>query len=359
MATAKKTVKAKVRADKSSKERAQSEKPVPRQNRAAPGKKKPLIISLPSKPESRNGSEPETFFGVRLTSPNKVLWPQDKITKRDLAEYYLKFAAWVLPHLVNRPLSLVRCPEGTNKECFFQKHPGMGTPKDLRQIPVREKNKTENYLVVDDPEGLISVAQIGALELHIWGSQADMLENADRIVFDLDPDPGVPWKRVVESAHQIRQFLMDSGLESFIKTTGGKGLHVVVPVQRRHDWDEVKEFARQVAERLVSLDPERYTANMSKAARRGKIFVDYLRNGRGATFVAPYSTRSKPGAPVSVPLSWEEVTEEMRPDQFNVLNLGERLTGLKRDPWESISSVRQSLSAKVYKALGIGGWMRH
>lgn len=336
---------------KSTNEKSLRSKPLTGQKRKA-SDNKPLILSFPSRQESHRRSDAETFFGVRLTSPEKLLWPQDKITKLDLAEYYLKFAAWILPHLANRPLSLVRCPEGAQKDCFFQKHPGMGTPKNLRQVPVREKNKTENYLVVDDPEGLISLAQIGALELHIWGSQADMLENPDRIVFDLDPDPGVQWKRVVESAHQIRAFLLDLGLESFLKTTGGKGLHVVVPVQRRHDWEQIKDFARRVAERLVSLDPQRYTSNMSKAARKGRIFIDYLRNGRGATFVAPYSTRSKLGASVSAPLSWDELTEATRSNQFNVRNLEERLTRLKRDPWESIFSVRQSLTAKVYKALG-------
>src|SRR5204863_4851917 len=163
------------------------------------------------------------------------------ITKLELAQYYLNVAKWILPHVANRPLSLVRCPEGADKECFFQKHPGVGTPKTIRLVPVKEKNTTRNYLVVDRVEDLVSLAQIGALEIHILGSQAGKLEFPDRMIFDLDPDTAVEWERVVDSAHQIREFLQDGGLESFVKTTGGKGLHIVVPLQRRHEWDEVKE----------------------------------------------------------------------------------------------------------------------
>ena len=157
---------------------------------------------------------------------------------------------------------------------------------------MKEKDKTRNYLVADKVEDLIALAQIGALEIHVWGSQADKLELPDRMIFDLDPDPAVPWPRVVESAHQIRAFLEDIGLRSFVKTTGGKGLHIVVPLQRRHDWDEVKAFSKAVAELIEQADPEHYTSNMSKAARGGKIFIDYLRNGRGATAIAAYSTRA-------------------------------------------------------------------
>jgi bifunctional non-homologous end joining protein LigD len=291
----------------------------------------------------------QEFAGVRLTSPDKILYPDEGITKLELANYYKTIADWILPHIADRPLVLVRCPEGQTKECFFQKHPAAGTPDTLRQIPVREKNKTENYVIADDVAGLISLAQIGALEIHAWGSRADKLERPDRLIFDLDPAPDVPWIQVVQSARQVRQFLEELGLESFVKTTGGKGLHLVVPVDRRHDWDEAKAFCKSVADTIVAADPERYTANMSKAARPGKIFIDYLRNGRGATAIVPYSTRARPGAPVSVPLTWEELSVRTTSDRFTVRNVGKRLASLKRDPWAEILAMRQSFTPALAK----------
>lgn len=289
----------------------------------------------------------QEFAGVRLTSPEKVLYPEGRITKLDLAEYYQAIAPWMLPHIVNRPLVLVRCPEGRSKACFYQKHPPPGTPETLRQIPVREKTKLKPYLVVDDLAGLISLAQIGALEIHAWGSRADKIERPDRLVFDLDPDPEVEWSQVVASARQVRQFLEDLGLVSFVKTTGGKGLHLVVPIARRHDWDEAKSFCKLVAETIVRASPGHYTSNMSKAARTGKIFIDYLRNGRGATAVLPYSTRARPFAPVSTPLSWEELTAKTRSNRYTVSNLRQRLQTLKRDPWAEIDAVRQGLAGPL------------
>ena len=289
-------------------------------------------------------AQDEQFHGVRLTSPDKVLYPEQGITKLDLARYLLDVADWMLPHVADRPLALVRCPEGRGKECFFQKHPVVGTPKELRQVRIREKNKTETYVVVDDAAGLMSLAQIGTLEVHAWGSRTDKLEEPDRLVFDLDPDPSVAWADVVAAARQIRQFLQDLGLESFVKTTGGKGLHLVVPIDRRHDWDTAKAFCKQVADAIATGDPDRCTANMSKRARVGKIYIDYLRNGRGATAIVPYSPRARAGAPVSTPLTWEELSDDIRSDSFSVLNLSERLASLKRDPWDGIAKVRQSLT---------------
>jgi bifunctional non-homologous end joining protein LigD len=293
-----------------------------------------------------------TLAGVRLTSPEKVFYAGDGITKLELAQYYLSIARWMLPHVANRPLSLVRCPEGTGEKCFFQKHPGIGTPESLQRVPVKEKNKTRDYLLVDEVEDLIALAQIGALEIHVWGSQADKLEFPDRMIFDLDPDPMVRWPRVVESAHQIRSFLEEIGLQSFVKTTGGKGLHIVVPLAKRNDWDEVKAFSKRVAELVEQADPRNYTSNMSKTQRRGKIFIDYLRNGRSATAICAYSTRAKPHATVSVPLTWEELTPAIYSDKFTIRNLPERLEALKKDPWAKIGTVRQSLSNAVKKKIG-------
>lgn len=300
-------------------------------------------------------SNSETFAGVRLTHPDKELYPEAGITKLDLAAYYRDIAEWMLPHVLHRPLVLVRCPDGREGECFYQKHPGMGTPAALRQIPIRESKKVEKYVVVDDVDGLISLAQVGALEIHAWGSREDKLEQPDRLVFDLDPNPDVPWKRVVEGAKEIRQFLTDIGLECFLKTTGGKGLHLVVPIARRHDWDEAKAFCKAVADAVVAVAPDRYTSNMSKAQREKKIFLDYLRNGRGATAVVPYSPRSRPGATISMPLAWDELDTEMHSDEFTIQNYQQRMARLRKDPWKRISEVRQSLSnpMKTLRKLGV------
>lgn len=296
-------------------------------------------------------AEAETFAGVRLTSADKVLYPPMGITKLDLAAYYRDIADWILPHLAHRPLVLVRCPEGQGKECFYQKHPGVGTPDVLRRIPIKEKSRTEPYVLVDNVEGLISLTQIGALEIHAWGSREDQLERPDRLIFDLDPDPLVPWTRVVDSAREVREFLQEIGLESFVKTTGGKGLHLVLPIERRHDWDEAKAFCKLVAEAIVAAAPDRYTANMSKAKRGNKIFIDYLRNGRGATAVVPYSSRSKPNATVSTPLTWRELSAKIGSDHFTVQTIRQRLASLKRDPWEELATLRQRLTEPKKKLM--------
>ncbi|MBM4073318.1 MAG: DNA ligase D, partial [Planctomycetes bacterium] len=214
---------------------------------------------------------------------------------------------------------------------------------------------TKNYVAVDDVAGLISLAQISALEVHAWGSCAADLEHPDRLVFDLDPGADVAWPRVVQSAHQVRQFLEELGLASFVKTTGGKGLHIVVPIERRHDWEEAKTFCKRVAELIVAADPARYTANMSQAARGGKIYLDYHRNGRGATAVAAFSTRARPGAPVSVPLAWKELTARTMSDRYTIRNIGKRLASLKHDPWEGIDKVRQTLAGAAGKLQALSG----
>jgi bifunctional non-homologous end joining protein LigD len=291
----------------------------------------------------------QEFAGVRLTSPDKVLYPEQGITKLELAAYYQAVADWMLPHAVNRPLVLVRCPEGRQKNCFYQKHPPAGTPEALRQIPVRESTTMEKYVVVDNVAGLISLAQIGALEIHAWGSRADRLEEPDRLIFDLDPDPAVSWATVVQGARQVRKFLEELGLESFVKTTGGKGLHLVVPIQRRQGWDEVKSFCKRVADLIVTADPDHYTSNMAKAARGGKIFIDYLRNARGATAILPYSTRARPNAPVSTPLTWHELSAQVHSDHYTIRNMAKRLASLRRDPWEGIRTLRQSLTGPLKK----------
>jgi bifunctional non-homologous end joining protein LigD len=302
-----------------------------------------------SKRPSKAAKGQNQLADLHLSHPNKVFYPEAGITKLELAGYYHAIADWMLPHLAGRPLVLVRCPEGHARSCFYQKHPPPGTLDHLRRIAVREKEGTEEYAIIDDVAGLVSLAQVGALEIHAWGSRADKLERPDRLIFDLDPDTAVPWSRVVESARQVHEFLGELGLKSFVKTTGGKGLHLVVPIDRRHDWEEVKSFCKMVAEAIVAAAPARYTANMAKAARPGKIFVDYLRNGRGSTAVVPYSPRARPNAPVSMPLTWKELTPAIGPAQYTIRNALARLNALKRDPWADLESVRQGLAGPLKK----------
>ena len=289
-------------------------------------------------------AEEATVAGVRLTHPDRILYPTQGITKRDLAVFYESIADWILPHVTGRPLTLVRCPEGLEKECFYMKHSGVWAPPALRRVKIREKTKVGEYLVVDDLSGVISLAQMGILEIHTWNSMADRVEEPNRIVFDLDPGPAVAFDKVMAGARLLRESLRSVGLESFVKTTGGKGLHVVVPLATGHGWEETFGFSQLVASEIVKDDPRTYTDSMPKAGRQAKILIDVLRNNRGSTSVAAYSTRARPGAPVSVPLAWEELQRDLRPDQYTVQNLPRRLSALKADPWARYLTLRQKLA---------------
>jgi bifunctional non-homologous end joining protein LigD len=282
--------------------------------------------------------------GVRLTHADRVLYPDPGITKRALAEFYESIADSILPHVVGRPLTLVRCPEGLAKECFYMKHSGVWAPPALRRVKIKEKTKTGEYLVVDDLAGIVSLVQMGILEIHTWNSLAEGVEEPNRIVFDLDPGPAVPFDKVMAGARLVRDSLRSVGLESFVKTTGGKGLHVVVPLGPGHGWDETFGFSELVAAQIVKQDPRTYADSMPKAGRQSKILIDVLRNNRGNTSVAAYSTRARPGAPVSVPLAWEELQRGLRPDAYTVENLHQRLGSLKADPWARYFKLRQKLA---------------
>jgi len=295
----------------------------------------------------------DEFAGVRLTHPDRVLYAEQGITKRDLAAYYERIANWILPHIADRPLTLVRCPEGKMKQCFYQKHITVQFPASIHRVEIEEDSKTVSYGAIDSPEGLLSLVQMGVLEFHIWGAHVDDVEKPDYLVFDLDPDEGLPWKRVTAGATTLRVALDHLGLKSFLKTTGGKGLHVCVPLTRRADWDEVKAFTKAVAEAVAAHDPQSYTTKLPKASRKGKIFIDYLRNGRGATSIGAYSTRARAGAPVSTPLFWEELDGDVRADTFTVKNLSDRLDSLDGDPWADFSKIRQSITAAMKKAVGL------
>ena len=287
--------------------------------------------------------------GVTLSHPDKVLYPERGLRKLDLATYIDAMAKWILPEIAGRPLMLLRCPEGRSGSCFYQKHPSGTTHPSLDRVPVRESGGRTTYLAVHDAAGLVSLIQAGALEIHVWGSRADRLEHPDRMVFDLDPDPSVEWKRVVGAALGIRDILAKLDLESFVKTTGGKGLHIVVPLRRGPGWDDLKALSSAVASRLLATDPDRFTTNMSKARRRGRIFIDTLRNRRGATWVAPYSPRAREGAPVSMSLAWNEVTPRLQPSRFTVVSAPRHVATRGTDPWKSIDSVRQTLTAAMLR----------
>lgn len=278
-----------------------------------------------------------------LTHPERVLYPDRGLTKLDLARYYEAIAEWVLPHVAGRPLTLVRCPEGQAKPCFYQKHPLQGAQPPLHTVPIEgDDGGTEPYLYIEDLPGLVQTVQMGALELHPWGSPVQDVENPDRLIFDLDPDPRLPWAKLVAAAREVRDGLQEIGLRSWVKTTGGKGLHVCVPLTGKLAWDDLRAFARAFAEVMVQRSPERYLSKASKTARAGKIFLDWMRNGRGATAVAAYSTRAREGATVATPLAWDELARA-RPEKFTVETIPNRLKKLKADPWDGFFTVQQEL----------------
>ena len=298
----------------------------------------------------------DRIAGVRITHPDRVLYPEQGVTKRELAEYYAELAGRILPHVAGRPLSVVRCPRGREESCFYQKHRGEGFDPAVGGVEVEEKDGTvATYLTVDDPAGLVALVQAGVLEIHPWGARGDRLDRPDRLIFDLDPGPGVAWDAVIEAAEELHRRLDDLGLASFVRTTGGKGLHVVSPLDRRIAWDRLKRFARAVAEAVVEADPAHYTATASKSERGGKIFLDWLRNARGATAIASYSTRARPGAPIATPLTWQELPDLQSPSAYSLANLRPRLAALAATPWEGFFDLRQSITREMEDRLGIPG----
>jgi bifunctional non-homologous end joining protein LigD len=293
-------------------------------------------------PGAEHRSNAERPYTVELSHPDRVYWEDARVTKQGLADYYVEVWDWMAPHLVGRPLALVRCPEGAGGECFFQKHANAGIDqKRLRLVPEPDG---DHVITVGELDGLISLVQAGVLEIHTRGTTADSLETADRLVFDLDPGPGTAWQDIVDAAREVRDRLDDIGFVSFLKTSGGKGLHVVLPIAPT-PWDDAKGFARSVAEAMAADDPSRYTATIKKTSREKRIFVDYLRNSREATAVAPYSTRARPGAPVSTPIGWDELPSHTGGNRYTVLNLHQRLARLRKDPWADIGRLKQLLPA--------------
>ena len=283
--------------------------------------------------------EPPKVGSVTLTHPDRVYWDDVGITKRDLAEYYSKVWKWMRPHVVGRPIALLRCPEGASGQCFFQKHATMGIAAEhLHLVP----EKGDKIISIDDLDGLIALVQAGVLEIHTRGTIIDDRERADRLVFDLDPGPGTGWKDVVAAAREVRERLSALKLKSFLKTSGGKGLHVVLPI-KPVSWDAAKDFAHAIAASMAKDAPDRYVATATKSHRSKRIFIDYLRNSREATAVAPYSTRARAGAPVSVPIDWSELGSLKSANQYTVENLAQRLSRVRSDPWAAIGRAKQAL----------------
>ena len=281
-----------------------------------------------AKPASKQKTELATFasLGIRITNPDRVIFPGDEITKGQLAEYYAAIAAPIMLDAANRPLTLIRCPQGRAKKCFFQKHDTGSMGPEVHHVPIKEKDgSTEDYLFVDKVEGLLGCVQMGAIEFHGWGSRIDPLEKPDRMVFDLDPDEGLGFDAVRKGAERLRALLADLGLETFPLLSGGKGIHVVAPLDQTADWPAVKSFAERFSRAIAEKYPEEFTANIRKNQRTGRIFIDWLRNQRGATAVLPYSARAREGAPVAAPIDWSEVAGTAGGNRFTIRDVEELL----------------------------------
>ncbi|HXH52486.1 MAG TPA: DNA ligase D [Sphingomicrobium sp.] len=258
-------------------------------------------------------------FGIAISNPERVIYPEDDLTKQDLADYYAAVAAVMLVDLARRPTTLIRCPQGRGKKCFFQKHDSGTFGEHVKQFPIEEKKgDVQDYLYVEDARGLLQLVQMGTIEFHGWGSRIDKVEQPDRLVFDLDPDVGLDFAKVKEAAVRVRELVADLGLTSFPLLTGGKGIHVVIPLDQSADWAAVKSFADRFSRAVAEAEPERFTANIRKAQRKGRIFLDWLRNQRGATAVLPYSARAREGAPVAAPVTWEELDDFKGGNAFTI-----------------------------------------
>lgn len=278
--------------------------------------------------------------GVTITHPDRILWPDGGITKLELARYYEAIAPKLLANAGNRPISLVRCPRGPGRQCFFQRHPGEGMASQVHSVKVAGRGDGKPFIFIDDVEGLVSLVQMGTIELHAWNAPATDVKRPDRLIFDLDPATDVTWDAVKSAARDVRDALKKLGLVSFLKTTGGKGLHVVVPFAPGPSWAEAKAFARACADRLAKAEPDRFTINSRKDVRGGRIFLDYLRNDETASAVAAYSVRARPGAPVSLPIEWKELSGLASGDAFKIKDALRR----RQDPWADMAKAgRQRL----------------
>jgi len=282
--------------------------------------------------------------GVTITHPEREVFGEGGPTKGEVAAYYDVVAPWMLPELRDRPLSVVRCPQGSTGQCFFQKHHADSLGPDVKAVTLEEKDgEAAEYIYVDDVRGVLELVQMNTLEFHPWGSRIDAPDQPDRLIFDLDPASDVEWKAVVAGAREIRERLATHGLESFVRSSGGKGLHVVAPIRRGPSWAQVKAFCEALADELVADKPKAYIAEASKAKREGMIFIDWLRNTRGATSVTGWSLRARPGAPVAMPLHWDEIARLKTGGAFDLKRALKRARTLEADPWEGVATLKQKL----------------
>jgi len=319
---------------------------------------KSVGLERAQEPPEKRGQDPFPGKGagspaadIKITHPARVIYPALKFTKADLARYYAEVSEWMLPHVANRPLTLVRCPDGVEKECFYQRHLGMGaSPGELKMFD-RLRSSKGKYLYLDSARGILSAVQNGAVEFHTWGASVPDPKKPDRITMDLDPAPDLEWPQLVEATRLMRTLLEKLGLKCFLKTTGGKGLHVVAPIEPELEWAKVKEFTRLAAEFLVRAEPKLFTSKISKSERTGKVFVDYLRNSETASAVSAYSARARKDAGVSTPLEWSELGRADVREKFTVLTVPKRVANLTVDPWVEYRQTRQSISEAMWRAL--------
>jgi bifunctional non-homologous end joining protein LigD len=304
---------------------------------------------------ARHATATSVVAGVRISHPERVLYTHPRATKLDVARYYESIGTWILPHVGGRPLTLVRCPEGAGGSCFYMRHSTAWGPPALRRVRIREKTKIGEYLIADDVAGIVSLVQMGVLEIHTWNSSCDEdVERPNRLVIDLDPGPDVEWARVVEGARIVRHALEALDLASFVKTTGGRGVHVVVPLLPRAGWADCLGFARGLCQALEGAEPGIFTTQYAKSERRGRILLDYLRNNRTNTSIAAYGTRARPGAPISMPIGWAELRVSLDPRRFTIDTVPARLARKRKDAWSEYWSCRQSLTAQRIRAVAGG-----
>ncbi len=284
---------------------------------------------------------------IKFTHPERLYWPDDGVTKEGLADYYAQVWRYMAPFVVNRPLALLRCPEGIDGQRFFQKHAWRGVNKAIEQIKDPKDKGGEPLIRITDFDGMMALVQSAALEIHPWGATTANWEKPDMITMDIDPGEDVSWQEVIDAALELKRRFEDAGLAAFVKTSGGKGLHVVAPLKPEAGWPALKAFAKTMADDMAKAESEKYLAVATKAKRQGRIFLDYLRNGRGNTAVAPYSTRARPGAAISAPIEWAELSDEIGPAHFTVSNIGARLSALKKDPWDGFFAAARPLPKKA------------
>ncbi len=304
----------------------------------------PVFVGMREDKPAKDIGMDMTKSTKKISSPDKILFKKEKKTKQDVAEFYQAVGPVMLKYIEDRPLSLVRCPNGSEGTCFFQKHFTGNIPDSFHPFSVKEGNNEGTYISINSVEGLLELVQLNAFEIHAWGSNKDDYMAPDQIVMDFDPGPGVQWDEIVEAAFELKEMLEDLDLKSFVKLTGGKGLHVHIPILPLYDWNQVKSFSQSLALELVSRNPSKYVANMSKKLRTKKIFVDYLRNGYGATAVVPYSLRARALSAVALPIEWTELRKIKDPQEFTMDRVLKKIKSSKKDPWEGMLKLKQRIN---------------